>query len=121
MCSMYRIFKKQFHFEKYLLLSNSYERTLISKYRCSNSKLPVYNQIYMYDTDLCTLCHMGVRGDEYHYILLCPFFKQSRKQFLKLYYYVRPCIFKFEQLFGSSNRTTQCRLAKLIRLIIEQF
>ena len=121
MCSMYRIFKKQFHFEKYLLLSNSYERTLISKYRCSNSKLPVYNQIYMYDTDLCTLCHMGVRGDEYHYILLCPFFKQSRKQFLKPYYYIRPCIFKFEQLFSSTNRTTQCRLAKLIRLIIEQF
>ena len=44
-----------------------------------------YNQIYMYDTDLFTLCHMDVRGDEYHYILhvLCPFFKRSRKQFLK--------------------------------------
>ena len=44
-------------------------------FRCVNSKLPVYDQIYMFDTDKCTLCDLNARGEEYHYILICPFFK----------------------------------------------
>ena len=73
MCTMYRLFKKELCFEKYLLKANHSERIALSKYRCSNSKLPIYTQIYMYDSDICTLCNLNVRGDEYHYILMCPF------------------------------------------------
>ena len=31
-----------------------------------NSRMPVHNQIYLYDSDKCTLCDLNVVGDEYH-------------------------------------------------------
>ena len=74
MCTMYRLFKKQLNFEDYLLSCNNREQILLTKYRCANSKIPVCNQIYMYETESCTLCDFNVNGDEYHYIMICPYF-----------------------------------------------
>ena len=98
MCVLYKLFKKNLNFEKYLLCCNNRDRISLTKFRCSNSKLPVYNRIYMYDSDLCTLCNLQLRGDEYHYVLICPYFR-NRDQYLKQYYYTRPNLLKFEQLF----------------------
>ena len=50
-CSGYKMFKKQFEFEKYLLNSCYGERIAMCKLRCANIKLPVYNIIFMFDTD----------------------------------------------------------------------
>ena len=72
MCTIYRRFKKQLDFENYLMSANTRERISMTKYRCANSRIPVYSQIYMYDTEACTLCNLKVTGDEYHYILICP-------------------------------------------------
>ena len=35
----------------------------------------IYIYIYtcMYDSDTCTLCNHDTRGDEYHFVLICPF------------------------------------------------
>ena len=121
MCTMYRLFKKQLNFEDYLLSCNNRERISLTKYRCANSKIPVYNQIYMYETELCTLCDLNVNGDEYHYIMICPYFRQSRELYLKHYFYTRPNMRKFSQLFSSENKRTLSRLAKLITVIMIQF
>ena len=51
MCTMYRLFKKQLNFEDYLLSCNNRERISLTKCRCANSRIPVYNQIYMYETE----------------------------------------------------------------------
>ena len=75
----------------------------------------------MYDTDLCTLCDLCITGDEYHYIMICPFFTQSRERYLKPYFYTRPDINKFEKLFGSSSKRTLSNLAKFVRIILQQF
>ena len=83
MCATYRLFKKQLNFEKYLLMSNNSNRISLTKFRCSNSKMPVHNQIYMFDTDKCTLCDLNVVGDEYHYLLICPYFTKSRENHMK--------------------------------------
>ena len=48
MCTMYRLFKKQLNFEDYLLSCNNREGISQPKYRGANSKIRVYNQIYMY-------------------------------------------------------------------------
>ena len=118
---MYRLFKKQLNFEDYLLSCYNRERISLTKYRCANSKIPVYNQIYMYETELCTLCDLNVNGDEYHYIMICPYFRQSRELYLKHYFYTRPNMRKFSQLFSSENKRTLSRLAKLITVIMIQF
>ena len=63
MCTMYRLFKKQLNFEDYVLSCNNRERISLTKYRCANSKIAVYNQIYMYETELCTLCDLNVNDE----------------------------------------------------------
>ena len=121
MCIMYILFKEQLNFEDYVLSCNYRERISLTKYRCANSNIPVYNQIYMYKTELCTLCDLNVNGDEYHYIMICPYFRQSRELYLKHYFYTRPNMLKFSQLFSSENKRTLSRLAKLITVIMIQF
>ena len=121
MCTIYRRFKKQLDFENYLMSANPRERISMTKYRCANSRIPVYSQIYMYDTEACTLCNLKVTGDEYHYILICPYFRLNRELYIKPYYYRRPSMMKFEQLFSSKNKRTLSKLAKFITLIMKQF
>ena len=115
MCTMYRLFKKQLNFENCLLSCNYRERISLTKYRCANSKIPVYKQIYMYGTELCNL---NINGDEYHYIMICPYFRQSLELYLKHYLYTRPNMLKFDQVFSSENKRTLSRLAKFITVIM---
>ena len=68
------MFKKQLEFEKFLQNPNYGERIAMWKQRCANIKLPVYNRLFMCDTDICGLCNLCLPGDEYHYVLICPFF-----------------------------------------------
>ena len=121
MCITYKLFKTQLHFEKYLLNPNCKDRINLTKLRCSNSKIPIYSTIYMYDTQKCTLCNMDALGDEYHYVLICPFFKQIREQYLKSYYYRRPSHLKLEQLLCSSNNSVLLKLAKFSTIILKEF
>ena len=121
MCKMYRIFKKQLDFENYLLHSNYRDRISLSKLRCANSKLPIYKHIYSHDSDVCTLCNLSVCGDEYHYFLICPFFKHSRTMYLKPYFYTRPSLHKLGKLFCSSSKKTISNLSKLANIIFNQF
>ena len=63
----------------------------------------------------CALCeNVNEIADEYHYILICPFFKEQRKTFLKKYYYTRPNTLKFQQLMSSSSTAELLNLCKLI-------
>jgi len=121
MCTMYRIFKKQLVFEKYLLNSNCRDRINLAKMRCSNGRIPVYNKIYMFDSDKCTLCNLNVSGNEYHYILICSHFQESRERYLKPYYYTRPTYLKFEQLLSSTNNRILMRFARFASIILNQF
>ncbi len=121
MCAMYRLFKRQLTFDNYLLNPCHRDRISLTRFRCSNSKLPVYNQIYKYDTNKCTLCNLDTIGDEYHYIMICTFFTQTRKKCVKPYYYTHPNVWKFEQLFTSSNRKVQDNLAKFTTCILIHF
>ena len=82
-------------FENYLLHSNCRDIISLSKLRCANSKLPIYKHIHINDSDVCTLCNLNVCGDEYHYVLICPFFKHSRIRYLKPYFYTRPRLYIF--------------------------
>ena len=121
MCITCKLFKTQLQFEKHLLNSNCKDIINLTKLRCSNSKLHIYNTIYLYDTQKCTLCNLDALGDEYHYVLICPFFKQIREQYLKAYYYIRPIHLKLEELFCSSNNLVLLNLAKFSTVILKDF
>ena len=52
------------HQKWYIDLSNLSMCITYTKLRCSNSKLPIYNTIYLYDTQKCTSCNLDALGDE---------------------------------------------------------
>ena len=63
-CTLYRQFKQKHCFEKYSHMHNYKERISLTKYRCTNSKLPVYKAHLVYDSNICTLCNLNSKGDE---------------------------------------------------------
>ena len=58
MCSGHKMFKKQLEFEKYLLNPNYGEKIAMCKQRCANIKLPVYNIIFMFETDVVCVIYV---------------------------------------------------------------
>jgi hypothetical protein len=57
-------------------------------------------------------------GDEFHYILDCPFFEQYRNIYIPKYYYSRPNVLKYKLLLSSKKKS---ELIKLIVKFITEF
>jgi hypothetical protein len=68
--------------------------------------VPIFNNIYFFfkiehgrwnniprENRKCNLCNLEEIGDEFHYILNCPYFKQYRDIYIKKRYTKRPTIF----------------------------
>ena len=96
------------------------------KFRCRNIKIPVVvwgnaERDIPYAARLCTKCTMGVTGNEYHYILECPFFQTHRQNYLSDHYYVNPKMGKFKRLLQITNDDDLMKLAKLITEIARIF
>ena len=88
-CTFYRMFKCDFKLEKYLLKLNKSEQINLCKFRCRNTKLPVVVLGYAthnidYGERLCKICNLNEVGDEYHYIMKCTYFFNSRGNILKV-------------------------------------
>ena len=69
----------------------------------------------------CKICTTDDIGDEYHYLFTCDFFKSGRKLYLKPYFYVKPNIRKYRELFTSTNEATLIKLSKFVAVIMEKF
>ena len=66
---------------------------------------------------ICRLCDNRDLGDEYHYIMSCPFFSNTRKEHIKNKYFVRPNTLKFNELMNSKKLSDLNNLCKFIRII----
>ncbi|MEE9190592.1 MAG: reverse transcriptase family protein [Candidatus Neomarinimicrobiota bacterium] len=113
----YRSFKTEFGFEDYLRVLPDDLRIPLCRFRCSNHPLPI--EMGRYDGSpredrLCTKCDMHCIGDDFHFILQCPFFDTLRSKYIKPYYKRNPSMLKYGQLFNSSGRTRK-NLALFIR------
>lgn len=65
---------------------------------------------------ICQCCVSGDLEDEYHFILICPAFKELQSQYIKKYYYTRPSMFKFIELLRTTNKQILIKLSKYIIL-----
>ena len=120
----YRIFKEDLNLEAYLSKLDLHERINLCKFRCSNSNIPIvagrYNNID-FDNWLCNLCNREEIGDEFHYIMICPFFNEERKKHLNSSYWRIPNRSKFGYLFTSIDIKVLQNLAKFVKVIIDKF
>ena len=125
-CSTYKLFKNYLKLEAYLLKLDSTDRINLCKFRCRNSKIPVIVLGYSiqnipYENRLCTICDLNEIGDEYHYIMKCIFFLNSRQRYIKNNIWLNPNYSKFSDLFLSKDIIILRNLAKFVREINIKF
>jgi hypothetical protein len=87
-CILYKSYKLDFEFEKYLILLNKQSRKLMIKFRTSNHKLPVERGRYANvdrNNRYCDICDRQILGDEFHLLLECshPTLVAYRNMYLK--------------------------------------
>ena len=108
----------------YLKKLDKKNRQPITRIKCLNNKLPIITgrqqNIPKHDR-LCTLCTRQTLGDEYHYILECPYFHENRTRLLDRHYYNRPSMDKLKQLLNSHDPGILTNLSKLCSIIISKF
>ena len=77
--------KKDWGFEDYLIDLNYYQRTALAKFRCRSNYLPITKSRFTPCTDAeleCPLCDSKEIGDEFHYLINCNYFADSREKYL---------------------------------------
>lgn len=114
----YCIFKHEFKLEKYLtVISENKYRIALSRFRTSSHGL--YIETGRYDNTpriqrICKSCNMNAIEDEYHFLLVCPNYRDIRLKYFKPYFCHWPTLNKFETLLSSTSHKTICNLAKFI-------
>ena len=118
---VYFCFKLNINLEKYFISLPFKQYISLFKFRTGSHKLPIetcrWGGIDIADRKylLCPL------NDEFHYIRKCSYFLSERKTYIKPYYYTRPDMFKFAELFKSENKSILINLSKFINIILRAF
>ena len=59
---------------------------------------------------ICQFCNMGKINDEYHFLLVCPNYRDLRRKFFKPYFCHRPTLMKFETLLSKDSEISVTNL-----------
>ena len=65
---------------------------------------------------ICKHCSLGNVEDEFHFILICPFYARIREKHIKQYYYKNPSALKLIQLLSTENVSESCTIITFNRL-----
>lgn len=100
-------FKHDFVIEKYLsCINNNKLRMCLTRFRCSAHCLNIeegrYRNINREDRK-CVHCNMNVVENEYHFLLICPKYRDLRVKYLPRYYCQWPNMTKFNTLLSTDN------------------
>ena len=125
-CFYYKNFEMDYQLKNYLTILPKSLWVPLIKFRTRNHKLPIefnsWTKNFKPENERkCVICDLNDLGDEYHYVMICPVFREIREIYLKKYYRNRPSVFKFTTLMQSKNHKIMTNLAKFIREIMEIF
>ena len=121
---LYKEYKVKFELERYFTeIANVNHRTALSKLRLSSHCLCIETGRHgsarlPRDERYCLFCNLLEVEDEYHFILICPFYSSLRLKYISKYYYQHPSVYKFISLM--STRKLKC-IKQLARYIYEGF
>ena len=108
-----------FKFQSYLnVLTISKFRKSVSRLRLSSHRLFIETGRWHKPESIpinerkCIICNK--LEDEYHFVLECISYNDLRKQFLPVYYWKRPNMFKFIELINTENENIIKRLGTFI-------
>ena len=121
---VYRLYKPVFKYEQYFVKLPSNLVYPFLRFRTLNHKLPIQSGRKSHiprNERLCPKCNMQDIGDEFHYVLVCPYFTEMRKKYIALKYYQKPNTIKFLYLFCDSKRRQLVKLAIFVNMIMKEF
>lgn len=114
----YNQIKKDFKMENYLnCVKNVKHRVALTRFRCSAHSLEIEEGRYRNierNARICTKCNMQAIENEYHFLMVCPLYREIRREILPRYYCVWPTQQKFINLMISSQKSILKRTAKFI-------
>lgn len=120
----YRIFKKDFFIEKYMLELQPKFYIPLAKFRTTNNRLPIEKGRWEgieRSQRYCTLCNCHIIGDEFHYIFECECFTQIRTRYLPRFYLKHYSTLKFQKLMTTTNVKLLKRLCMFIIEVLKKF
>ena len=121
--NIYRIFMQNFQQSNYISKLPDRLCKIMFKFRTRNHRLPVETgrwQGIPFDRRTCQECESDL-GDEFHYLFICPQFKEERKKYLRQYFYKKPNTYKFNELMNTPDHKQQKSLCYLISAIAKKF
>ncbi|MEW8548255.1 MAG: reverse transcriptase family protein [Candidatus Thiodiazotropha sp.] len=120
----YGYIKDNIELEPYFKLLPKHLYLNMVLFRTANHKFPIevgrWNNIELEDRK-CTLCCKNTIGDEFHYLLECPFFNNERLKYVSSFYYRRPNMLKYKELLSRQNVNHLRNLAVFMGIIIKYF
>ena len=120
----YRMYKKRFEFEEYLVQLPFESARFLLRFRLLNHKLPIQKGRFLRierNERKCNKCNCNELGDEYHYLFVCPIFDETRCKFVKPFFYTRPNSLKYEKLMCSKKKDVLFKLVKFIKTVLTEF
>ena len=112
----YNIIKTNYNIEKYIdCVTNIKHRLALTRFRCSAHNLAIEEGRYRNiprENRICTFCNMNFVETEYHFLLVCPYYREIRNECLPNYYCSWPSIHKFKSILCSSQTSVLKRVAK---------
>ena len=125
-CDLYYLFKNNFEQEKYLKILPYDLAIVLCRYRTSNHKLEVekqrYDRPFVQRMDRkCTKCTLNETGNEYHHLLICPYFKDERKQFIDKKFTSKINFIKVLDLLESKNSKILYDLSIFIKITLKKY
>ena len=120
---LYKDYKTNLTMEKYLLNLPPNLAISMCKFRVSNHNLPIEKGCHSgikREDRICPLCETEL-GDEYHYLMSCPYFSSDRSKLIPKSYHNRPNMPKFITLLNTHNTKIQKKIAIFIKLVFQKF
>lgn len=122
--AIFKITTKHFQLEKYITSVNiDKHRISLSRFRCSAHKLMIEEGRFRgidRDARICPMCSMNIVEDEYHFLLVCPVYRELRKIHLPKYYCRWPSKYKFIKLLNEDRDNVLRKFAKYVYLANEK-
>ena len=115
---------KVFNFEKYLsCIKVDCHRVALTRLRCSAHKLMIEEGRYRNierNLRLCQFCNLNVVEDEFHFLLICPAYRDLRIVTLPRYFCSWPTKQKFVKLLNETQSGSLKRIGKFVYLANEK-
>lgn len=114
----YSRYKHEFKFENYLdfILEKKYKIAL-TQFRLSSHDLEIERGRYVNiprNERTCKYCNLDMVENEYHFLLVCPFYRDLRRKYFKTYYCQWPTINKFDDLMSKKSKPVLLNLSKFL-------